>query len=101
MRVMLHAHIDTEAGNEAIRNGTLPQMMSKVTEQLKPEAAYFFPSMGRRSCMFFFDMQDSSQLPPVAETFFMELGAEVEILPVMNADDLKKGLQTLESRGNA
>ncbi|MFE9394572.1 DUF3303 family protein [Streptomyces flavidovirens] len=98
MRVMLHAHIDTEAGNEAIRKGTLPQMINSVIEQLKPEAAYFFPNMGRRSCMFVFDMQDSSQLPPVAETFFMELGAEVEVVPVMNGDDLKKGLASLQSR---
>ncbi|MGX1882663.1 DUF3303 family protein [Streptomyces sp. NPDC055287] len=99
MRVMLHAHVDTEAGNEAIRNGKMPQMMNSVIEQLKPEAAYFFPSMGRRSCMFVFDMQDSSELPPVAEKFFMELGAEVEIVPVMNGDDLKKGLEALKSRG--
>ncbi|MFF3338200.1 DUF3303 family protein [Streptomyces flavidovirens] len=98
MRVMLHAHIDTEAGNEAIRKGTLPQMMNSVIGQLKPEAAYFFPNMGRRSCMFVFDMQDSSQLPSVAETFFMELGAEVEVVPVMNGDDLKKGLASLQSR---
>ncbi|MBT2395475.1 DUF3303 family protein [Streptomyces sp. ISL-100] len=98
MRVMLHAHVDTEAGNEAIRKGTMPQMLDSVIQELKPEAAYFFPSMGRRSCMLVFDMQDSSQLPKAAETFFMELGADVEVVPVMNHDDLKKGLQALQSQ---
>ncbi|GGT67096.1 DUF3303 family protein [Streptomyces purpureus] len=98
MRVLLHAHVDTESGNEAIRNGKMPELMKSVMEQLKPEAAYFFPSMGRRSCIFVFDMPDPSQLPVVSEKFFMELGAEVEVVPVMNADDLKKGLQTLQSR---
>lgn len=99
MRVMLHAHVDTEAGNDAIRSGKMPQMLNKVIEQLNPEAAYFYPSMGRRSCMLVFDMQDSSQLPAAAETFFMELGAEVEVVPVMNRDDLEKGLKALQSRG--
>lgn len=99
MRVMLHAHLDTEAGNEAIRKGTMPGIVNSVVEQLKPEAAYYFPSMGRRSCMFVFDMQDSSQMPPLTEKFFSELGAEIEIVPVMNGEDLKKGLQAMQSQG--
>ncbi len=34
-------------------------------------------------------------MPPFAEPFFTELGADVVMAPVMNADDLQKGLSRL------
>lgn len=96
MRVMLRAHLDTAAGNAAIKNGRLPQIMQAMTERLKPEAAYFGPSEGGRSCTFVFDLQDSSLMPSIAEPLFEELGAKIEIQPVMNGEDLKKGLAALQ-----
>ena len=35
-----------------------------------------------------------SQIAEAAEPFFLSYGAEVELVPVMNADDLRKGLAT-------
>jgi hypothetical protein len=43
MRMMLKAVIDTEAGNEAARNGQLPKITRGLVEQLHAEAAYFLP----------------------------------------------------------
>jgi hypothetical protein len=34
-------------------------------------------------------------MPPLAEQLFTELGAELHLTPVMNADELKAGLATL------
>ncbi|MFI6449490.1 hypothetical protein [Kitasatospora sp. NPDC050543] len=96
MRVMLRAHLDTQVSNEAIKDGTLPKIMESMIERLKPEAAYFGPSEGGRSCTFVFDLQDSSQLPTIAEPLFQELGAKIEIQPVMNPADLQKGLAALK-----
>jgi hypothetical protein len=88
--------MDTQITNEAIKNGRLAQLMESLMERLKPEAAYFGPSEGGRSCVFVFDMQDSSQMPSIAEPLFDELGAKIEIHPVMNAEDLRKGLASLQ-----
>ncbi|MFG2794354.1 DUF3303 family protein [Streptomyces sp. NPDC048419] len=82
--------------SEAVKNGTLPKVMQSMTELLKPEAAYFGPSEGGRSCTFVFDMQDSSLLPTIAEPLFEELGAKIEIQPVMNTEDMQKGLAALQ-----
>ncbi|MER6117295.1 hypothetical protein [Streptomyces sp. NPDC001743] len=95
MRVMLRAQLDTQLANEAIKNGSLPKIMQSLTEQLKPEAAYFGPCEGKRSCTFVFDMQDSSLLPSIAEPLFESLGAKIEIQPVMNTEDMQKGLAAL------
>ncbi|WP_308313351.1 maleylpyruvate isomerase family mycothiol-dependent enzyme [Streptomyces sp. FB2] len=44
---MLRAHLDTQISNEALKNGTLPQIMQSMTERLKPEAAYLRAQRGR------------------------------------------------------
>ncbi|MGW3819723.1 DUF3303 family protein [Streptomyces sp. NPDC005046] len=93
---MLRAHLDTQISNEAVKNGTLPKIMQAMMERLKPEAAYFGPSEGGRACTFVFDMQDSSTLPTIAEPLFEGLGAKIEIQPVMNSEDMQKGLAALQ-----
>lgn len=95
MRMMLRVQIPVETGNDAIASGELPKVIKKTMEKLKPEAAYFFPQDGERSCIMVFDLQDVSQLPTITEPFFMELNAAVEVFPVMNADDLMKGLSQM------
>lgn len=67
MRMMLKAVMDTEKGNEAIRNGSLGKIIEGVVEQIQPEAAYFAGEDGQRACFMVFDMTDSSQLPAISE----------------------------------
>ena len=92
MRTMLRVTIPVEAGNATIKNGRLPQLMERVLGELKPEAAYFTADGGSRTAYLFIDLKDVSDIPSIAEPFFMELNASVEFMPVMNAEDLKKGL---------
>jgi GTP-dependent phosphoenolpyruvate carboxykinase len=96
MRVLLKASMDTERSNEAIRNGTLPKMIQEAVEHLKPEAAYFTTDHGKRTAFLVFDMQESSQMPATGEPFFLNLGAEISYTPVMNLDDVQKGLSQLD-----
>ncbi len=93
MRMMLRWTVPVERGNEAIKDGSLAGAMQSLLEELKPEAAYFWPEDGERAGMIVFDMEDSSQIPAIAEPLFMNLDAAVEFLPVMNADDLKSALE--------
>ena len=100
MRTMLKVSIPVQAGNRAIKDGSLPKLMSSVMDQLHPEAAYFYPENGKRTTLMVFDMKDPSQIPAVAEPFFMGLDAEISLTPVMNAADLKAGLESsAKSRG--
>ncbi|MCJ1677188.1 hypothetical protein MTF65_07505 [Streptomyces sp. APSN-46.1] len=99
MRVMLRAHLDTAATNEGIKTGALPQSIKKLMDKVKPEAAYFGLHEGVRSCWIVFDLQDSAQMPPLMEDLFLQFNAELEVGPVMNAEDLTRGLAAMESSG--
>ncbi len=97
MRMLLHATIPVEAGNAAAANGTLGATIQKILADLKPEAAYFAADdKGERSGYIFFDMKDSSQLPAIAEPWFLAFNAKVTVRPAMNPQDLAAGLQGLE-----
>ena len=47
---------------------------------------------GRRTGLVFFDMQDPSQIPAIAEPLFMALNATIQFLPVMTPEDVQKGI---------
>jgi hypothetical protein len=96
MRMMLRAVVDTEAGNEALRNGSMLKVIEQMMQQLNPEAAYFVGSEdGQRSCVVVFDMADPSQLPAISEPLLQIGKARVTLTPCMNIDDVQKGLSQL------
>ena len=95
MRVMAKISMPVESGNRAIKDGTLGATMQRAAERWKPEAMYFTTFDGRRTAFMVFDLPDSSDLPPFAEPFFRDLNADVQLAPVMNGDDLQKGLSLL------
>ena len=75
----------------------MPTVMRSLMEQLKPEAAYFGPDGGHRTAFIIFQMDDPSQLPPISEPLFSEFNATVEVFPVMDREDLERGLSALGS----
>jgi len=51
------------------------------------------------SALYVFDMQDASRIPPIVESLFPGMNAEVRLSPVMNFQDLQKGLaESMKSR---
>ena len=97
MRTMIRVKIPVESGNASIKSGRMPQLMERVLGELKPEAAYFTTDGGIRTALLFVDFKDVADMPKLAEPFFSELNASVEFLPVMNAEDLKRGLKQLQA----
>src|ERR1700680_3747924 len=90
MRMLLRVSIPVEAGNAA-KAGTLGPTIERILADLKPEAAYFLADdSGQRSGSIVFDMKDSSQIPSVAEPWFLAFNATVSLRPVMNPQDLAK-----------
>ena len=90
MRVMLKASMTVESGNQAIRSGKLPETIQSILDEQKPEAAYFIADGGHRTAILFLDIQDTSQLPALAEPWFLAFNASVEVTPAMTVADLAK-----------
>ena len=74
------------------RTGRLSESSRSSSRRRSPRPRTFFPDQGKRAASFVFDMQDPSEIPGLVEPLFKELEAEVQLTPVMNLEDLQKGL---------
>jgi hypothetical protein len=93
MRTLLKMQMDVEAGNRAIRDGSFGRMMDRVMQEIKPEAAYFTAIDGKRTGLIVFDLDDPKRIPSIAEPFFMTVGASIDFMPVMNAEEVRAGIE--------
>lgn len=88
MRFLVKVTMPVEAGNAAAKDGF--SAIPKILEQQKPEAAYFIAEGGTRTALLFVNMDDSSELPKIAEPWFLALNAGIEVSPAMTPEDLQK-----------
>jgi hypothetical protein len=90
MRFIVKAKLDTAVANEAVRKGKLGSTLQSILDDLKPEAVYFMEEDGRRTAVLVIDMADTSQIPAIAEPFFLAFNAAVTFHPAMAPEDLEK-----------
>ena len=89
--MLLRVSIPVETGNAAAKAGTLGSTIQKILADLKPEAAYFMADdNGNRSGSIVFNLEDTSQIPSIAEPWFLAFNAKISLRPVMNPEDLGK-----------
>jgi hypothetical protein len=93
MRFLIRTRIPTEPGNKMVQDPDFLRKLEDYINKVKPEASYFMPIEGQRSAAFIVNANSNDQLPAMVEPLFQWMGANVDVIPVMNFDDLKKGLQ--------
>lgn len=97
MRFMMKVVIPVDTGNAAAKAGTLGQTIQSILDELKPEAAYFTAVDGCRGGYIYFNMDDASQIPSIAEPWFLAFNASIDIHPVMSPEDLGKASGSIQS----
>ena len=97
MRMLMHVQFPLEPFNSAVRDGSAGAKIKNILEAIKPEAAYFTERNGHRGGTFVVDVKDASDVPRLAEPWFLTFDAEVELRIVMTPEDL--GRANLESEG--
>jgi hypothetical protein len=96
MRVLLKVSIPTEVGNERIIDGSLAKTIESILDDLRPEAAYFSEDHGTRTGFIVCNVKEESEIPAIAEPWFLAFNANVEFRPAMNLADLKKAAPGFE-----
>jgi hypothetical protein len=96
MRVLLKVSMPVESANEVIRSGRLGETIQSILADQKPEAAYFIEMDGRRTGIIVVDVQEASQIPALAEPWFLAFNAHVEFHPAMTPADLEKAGPAIE-----
>ncbi|MGH8071588.1 MAG: DUF3303 family protein [Candidatus Entotheonellia bacterium] len=97
MRFLVKVNIPVEAGNRAAKAGKLGTTIQSILADLTPEAVYFTDDNGQRTAFLFLEMQDASQIPAIAEPWFLAFNASIEIHPVMVPDDLTRAGSAIEA----
>jgi hypothetical protein len=96
MRMLMHVRFPLEPFNSAVRNGTAGEKIQRILESIKPEAVYFTEQNGHRGGTLVVNVKDSSEVPALAEPFFLTFNAEVEFRIAMTPEDLaRSGLDAL------
>ncbi len=99
MRFIMHISLPPEKFNEAARDGSVGKKMARILDDAKPEAAYFTSMDGRRGGYIVVNLAQASDIPRLAEPWFLNFNATVEFLPAMTPEDLQKaGLDELAKR---
>jgi hypothetical protein len=97
MRYLLKVNIPVQSGNAAAKAGKLGATIQSILADLKPEAVYFADDKGQRTAYVFLEMQNASQIPAIAEPWFLAFNASLELHPVMTPDDLDKAGSAIEN----
>ncbi|RKF50719.1 panthothenate synthetase [Paraburkholderia fungorum] len=90
MRMLLNVRIPHEPFNTLVREGTAGAVIGKILEELKPEAAYFTNQDGARGAVLVVNLEDPSGIPALAEPWFLQFNADIELRVAMVAEDLMK-----------
>lgn len=96
MKMLLQAIFPHEPFNTLVRKGEAGKLLMKIVEDLKPHAVYFTDQDGKRSGLFVIDLGSPSDIPKVAEPFFLTFNADCHLKVAMSPEDLKNaGLDEL------
>jgi hypothetical protein len=97
MKYIMKVQIPQPHGNSLLRDPQFGHKMQKVLEEVKAESAYFTTIDGCRGGYVVVNMNDASEIPKIAEPFFLWLNANIDFIPVMTPEDLGKAGPSIEA----
>ncbi len=90
MRMLMKVTFPLEPFNSYVREGTAGTKIKRIMEKTKPEAVYFTEQDGMRGAILVVRVKDASEIPSLAEPWFLAFEADVEFRIAMTPEDLEK-----------
>ncbi len=90
MRMLLTVTLPHEPFNTAVRKGTAGETIGRILEAIKPEAVYFTEQDGQRGALLVVNVEGPSQIPALAEPWFLHFQADCRFRIAMTAEDLQR-----------
>ena len=90
MRFLLKATIPVDVGNALIHDPDMNKKMDSIMADIRPEAVYFCLEHGQRTIYFVVSIEDTYEMPRIAEPLWLTFEADVEVIPAMSQEDFGK-----------
>lgn len=88
MKFAVKVRLPVEPFNDFVREGTAGEKIQQILEATQPEAVYFWEEDGMRGGVLIHEIESASQIPSIAEPWFLTFEAEVMFHPCMTPEDL-------------
>ncbi len=99
MRMIVNINLPIEPFNTYVKNGTAGELIGSILADLKPESIYFTEQHGNRGAIMVLEVATPSDVPRIAEPWFLNFEAECEFRIAMTPDDLMSaGLDKLAEK---
>ena len=90
MRMLLNVTFPHEPFNTAVRKGTAGEIIDRILKAIKPEAVYFTEQDGHRGAVLVVNLENPSQIPALAEPWFLHFNADCTFRVVMLPEELQR-----------
>lgn len=90
-----------EPFNTMVRNGTAGEIIGRIVEDIKPESIHFTDQDGNRGAVMVVNITDASDIPSIAEPWYLNFEAICEFrIAMTSADLMKANLSKLAEKWN-
>lgn len=90
MKMLVNIILPIEPFNSLVRSGKAGEILNRVIEDIQPESIYFSEQEGCRGALMVVEVNDASQIPAIAEPWFLNFEASCEFRIAMTPEDLMK-----------
>jgi hypothetical protein len=88
VKILFNITFPVERFNELARKGTAGQKLASILEATKPESIYFTGNQSGRGAVAVYDCVDGSQVPAVAEPWFLTFDAQIEYSVAISGEEM-------------
>lgn len=88
--MLVNIILPIEPFNSLVRSGKAGEILGRIIEDIQPESIYFSEQEGCRGAFMVVEIKDASEIPAVAEPWFLNFEASCEFRIAMTPDDLMK-----------